>query len=226
MNMLLEVKHFSVPMALVDYIPVICFAIGAIILLSDLYNKMGKCAFALFSAGVIDVTMAGALKATYKLLYALGVCDFTKLDAMFFPVQSIGFLLAGLGVIAMLAGRKEEKKLNSFALPVILVAMTAAAPEVFTGTFVFVGLMVAGLGLLDAALCVLSKKVGKPALIALYVFSFICCLGMGYLSSKDFAEASMNWIAECVNVVGQGTFLAGAIVLHKNGLADLTLEKK
>ena len=226
MNMLLEVKHFSTPMALVDYIPVICFAIGAIILLRDLYNKMSKGAFALFSAGVIDVTMAGALKATYKLLYALGVCDFTKLDAMFFPVQSIGFLLAGLGVIAMLAGRKEEKKLNSFALPVILVAMTAAAPEVFTGTFVFVGLMVAGLGLLDAALCVLSKKVGKPALIALYVFSFICCLGMGYLSSKDFAEASMNWIAECVNVVGQGTFLAGAIVLHKSGLADLTLEKK
>ena len=226
MNMLLEVKHFSVPMALVDYIPVICFAIGAIILLSDLYNKMGKCAFALFSAGVIDVTMAGALKATYKLLYALGVCDFTKLDAMFFPVQSIGFLLAGIGVIAMLTHRQEEKKLNSFALPVILVAMTAAAPEVFTGTFVFVGLMVAGLGLLDAALCVLAKKVGKPGLIALYVFSFICCLGMGYLSSKDFAEASMNWIAECVNVVGQGTFLAGAIVLHKNGLADLTLEKK
>ena len=142
---LLEVKHFSVPMALVDYIPVICFAIGAIILLRDLYNKMSKGAFALFSAGVIDVTMAGALKATYKLLYALGVCDFTKLDAMFFPVQSIGFLLAGLGIIAMLTHRQEEKKLNS-----------VAAPAVFTGTFVFVGLMVAGLGLLDAALCVLA----------------------------------------------------------------------
>ena len=226
MNMLLEVKHFSVDMALVDYIPVICFAIGAIILLRDLYNKMSKGAFALFSAGVIDVTMAGALKATYKLLYALGVCDFTKLDAMFFPVQSIGFLLAGLGVIAMLTHRQEEKKLNSFALPVMLVAMTAVAPEVYTGTFVFVGLMVAGLGLLDVVLCILAKKVGKPGLIALYVFSFICCLCMGYLSSKDFAEASMNWIAECVNVVGQGTFLAGAIVLHKNGLADLTLEKK
>ena len=225
MNMLLEVKHFSVDMALVDYIPVICFAIGAIILLRDLYNKMSKGAFALFSAGVIDVTMAGALKATYKLLYALGVCDFTKLDAMFFPVQSIGFLLAGLGVVAMLTHRQEEKKLNSVALPVMLVAMTAVAPEVFTGTFVFVGLMVAGLGLLDVALCVLAKKLGKPGLIALYAFSFVCCLGMGYLSSKDFAEASMNWIAECVNVVGQGTFLAGAIALHKSGLAELSLKK-
>ncbi len=222
---LLEVKHFSVPMAIVDYIPVICFAIGAIILLCDLYNKMGKGAFALFSAGVIDVTIAGALKATYKLLYALGVCDFAKLDAMFFPVQSIGFLLAGLGVIAMLCGKKNTTKLSSFAAPIMVVVLAAAAPEVFTGTFVFVGLMVAGLGLLDAALCVLAKKAGKPALIALYVFSFVCCLGMGYLSSKDFAEASMNWIAECVNVVGQGTFLAGTIVLHKNGLADLSLGK-
>jgi hypothetical protein len=108
----------------------------------------------------------------------------------------------------------------------MVLAANVAAPEVFTGTFVFVGLMVAGLGLLDAALCVLSKKLGKGGLIALYVFSFVCCLGMGYLSSKDFAEASMNWIAEGVNVVGQGTFLAGAIILHKNGLADLTLEKK
>ena len=226
MNMLLEVKHFSVDMALVDYIPVICFAIGAIILLRDLYNKMSKGAFALFSAGVIDVTMAGALKATYKLLYALGVCDFTKLDAMFFPVQSIGFLLAGLGVVAMLTYRQEEKKLNSLALPVMLLTATAVAPAEFTGTFVFVGLMVAGLGLLDVALCILAKKLGKPGLIALFAFSFVCCLGMGYLSSKDFAEASMNWIAECVNVVGQGTFLAGAIALHKNGLADLTLAKK
>ena len=222
---LLEVKHFSVSMALVDYIPVIFFAIGAIILLRDLYNKMGKGAFALFSAGVIDVAMAGALKATYKLLYAMGVCDFTKLDAMFFPVQSIGFLLAGLGVILMLCNKKGTTKLTSIAAPVMLVAASAAAPEVFTGTFVFVGLMVAGLGLLDAALCVIAKKLDKPALIALYVFSFICCLGMGYLSSKDFAEASMNWIAEGVNVVGQGTFLAGAIALHKNGLADLSLEK-
>lgn len=212
MNFLLEAKQFSAPMAIVDFIPVICFAIGAVILLRDLYNKMSKGAFALFAAGVIDVTCAGALKATYKLLYALGICDFQPLNNMFFPVQSIGFLLAGIGILAMLVHRQEEKT-----------TLRSAAPAVFTGTFVFVGLMVAGLGLLDAVLCILSKKLGKPWLIALYAFSFVCCLGMGYLSSKDFAEASMNWIAEGVNVVGQGTFLAGAIILHKNGLEELSL---
>ena len=55
-------NEFSVPMALVDYLPVIFFAIASVILLRDLYNKMSKGAFALFSAGVIDVTLAGALR--------------------------------------------------------------------------------------------------------------------------------------------------------------------
>ena len=99
-------KDFSVSMAIVDYIPVILFATAAVLLMRDLYNKMSKGAFALFAAGVIDIVCAGALKATYKLLYASGVCDFEPLNEMFFPVQSIGFLLAGIGIIAMLCHKQ------------------------------------------------------------------------------------------------------------------------
>ena len=101
-------KEYSIAMALVDFIPVICFAVGSVYLMRDLYNKMSKGAFALFAAGTIDVICAGALKALYKLLYAAGVCDFTPLNAMFFPVQSIGFLLAGLGLVAMLCHRQKK----------------------------------------------------------------------------------------------------------------------
>ena len=101
-------NDFSVSMALVDYIPVIFFAIAAVILQRDLYNKMSKGAFALFAAGTINVTCAGALKATWKLLYALGVCNFEALNAMFFPVQSIGFLLAGIGILAMLTHKQTK----------------------------------------------------------------------------------------------------------------------
>jgi hypothetical protein len=35
----------------------------------------------------------------------------------------------------------------------------------------------------------------------------------------------MNWIAEGVNVVGQGALLAGVALLHKSGLAELELRK-
>ncbi|MBR2160248.1 MAG: hypothetical protein IJ938_02925 [Clostridia bacterium] len=205
-------NDFSISMALVDYIPVIFFAIASVLLLRDLYNKMSKGAFALFSAGVIDVAMAGALKATWKLLYAAGACNFEALDAMFFPVQSIGFLLAGIGLLAMLT-RKQSNSL------------LAVAPPVFSGTFVFVGLMVAGLGIMDVVLCILAAKLKKPALIAIFAVSFVCSLCMGYLSSQDFAVAAMNWIAEGVNVVGQGTLLLGAYLLHKNGLKELEIRK-
>ena len=204
-------NDFSISMALVDYIPVVLFAIASVILLRDLYNKMSKGAFALFSAGVINVTLAGGLKATWKLLYAMGVCDFQALDKMFFPVQSIGFLLAGVGILAMLVFRQTKAKL------------LAAVPPVFLGTFLFVGIMVAGLGIMDTVLCILSAKLKKPWLIAVFAVSFICSLGMGYLSSKDFAEAAMNWIAEGVNVVGQGTLLWGVCMMHRSGLVEMRL---
>ena len=204
-------NDFSVAMALADYIPVLFFAAAAVILLHDLHNKMSGAAFALFAAGMINVTIAGALKATWKLLYAAGICDFAALDAMFFPVQSIGFLLAGIGMLMMLLR------------PQVRQAALAVAPPVFSGTFVFVGLMVAGLGIMDAVLCILAAKLKKPWFIAIFAVSFVCSLGMGYLSSKDFADAAMNWIAEGVNLAGQGLLLLGAVLLHRAGLKKMTL---
>lgn len=204
-------KEFSVSMALVDFIPVLLFGAASVILMRDLYNKMSKGAFALFAAGTIDVTCAGALKALYKLLYAAGVCDFTPFSDMFFPVQSIGFLLAGIGMIAMLCHRQKE----SGAL--------AVAPVVFKGTPIFVSFMILGIGMINASLCVLAKKIKKPGLIVLFVLAFLCMLGMGYLSTRSFEKASMNWIAECVNVAGEGLLLLGVLLMHKNGLAALRL---
>lgn len=207
-------KDFSIAMALVDYIPVILFAVAAVILQRDLYNKMSKGAFALFSAGTINVFCAGALKATYKLLYAAGICDFEPLNAMFFPVQSIGFLLAGAGMMAMLCFKQAKGT-----------TMLSMAPVLWNGTFLFVGLMVAGLGCMSTGLSFLAAKLRKPAAILLFVLSFLCSLCMGYLSSQDFAQASMNWIAEGVNVAGQGCLLGGVWLLHRAGLAEYKLEK-
>ncbi len=199
---------FSIPMALTDFVPVACFTLGGILLIRALHKKMSAAAFALFAAGVINIASAGALKAVYKFLYAANICDFQPLSAMFFPVQSIGFLLAGLGLLLMLVKKSKA---------------AMAAPGVFTGTFVFVGLMVAGLGVMDTVLCILCNKLKKNWLMAIFILSFCCSLCMGYLSSQDFAEAIWNWIAEFVNIVGQGSFLFGVWQLDKAGLADLEL---
>ena len=208
-------KDFSIAMALVDYIPVILFLSASIILQRDLYNKMSKGAFALFSAGTINIFAAGALKATYKLLYAAGICDFAPLNDMFFPVQSIGFLLAGIGMLAMIFHKQGNG-----------VVALSVAPPLWKGTFLFVGLMVAGLGCMDAGLIILCNRLKKRSAIVLFVVSFICSMGMGYLSSQDFAQASMNWIAEGVNVVGQACLLGGVWMLHKAGLAEYKIPRK
>ena len=209
-------NDFSIAMALVDYVPVLLFAAAALLLQRDLYHKMSKGAFALFAAGTVDVFCAGFLKATWKLLYAAGVCDFRALDEMFFPVQSIGFLLAGLGIVAMVCVRQKGERVYT----------AAAAPAVFSGTFLFVGLMVAGLACMNAGLSYVAVKMKKPAAVVYFAITFVCCMGMGYLSSQDFAQASMNWIAEGVNTVGQGALLLGAVTLHRAGLARWELPVK
>ena len=210
---------FSIPMALVDFIPVSLFLAMGILLMRDLYNKMSKGAFALFAAGVISVFFAGTFKATWKLLYAANVCDFEPLSKMFFPLQALGFLLAGIGCLAMMVHRQGE---GVYAL----IAAPAATPPVYSGTMIFVSAMILGLGMMNAVLAIIAFRMKKWAAAVLFLLTLVLMLGMGYLSSRDFAEASMNWIAEGVNVAGWLCGLAGAWILHKGGLADFRLHKE
>ena len=205
---------YSIPMALVDLIPVFFFGAAAWLLQKDLYNKMSKGAYALFCAGTIDVFLAGFLKALYKLLYAANVCDFSTLNTLFFPLQAIGFMLAGLGLVCLIT--RPQGKGRMYAI---------AAPAVFSGTMIFVVLMVFGLFGIDFSLSAVAKKMKKPVAIAMFALSFLFSLMMGYLSSKDFSQSYMHWVAEGVNVFGQAFFFIGTVILHKNGLGSFQLSK-
>lgn len=201
-------------MAVVDFIPVILFLIGAIHYQRDLYNKMSKGAFSLFAAGTIFVFVAGVFKATYKLLYYCNVCDFQALNSAFFPMQTTGFGLAGSGILAMLVHPQGENKIYSF-IPLPIIALVA--PAVFNGTMIFVTFMVLGVLVMDGCLVYIAIKRKTPLAIVLLVIAFICTLGMGYLSTK--AELS-DWIKEFVNTIGQACFLASSLVLRKHGLKE------
>jgi hypothetical protein len=128
---------------------------------------------------------------------------------MFFPVQSIGFLLAGAGIVVMFLKRKA--------------VMLSVAPPVFSGTFLFVTLMVAGLGCMNFGLCKIAGRMKKTWAVVLFVTAFLCSLCMGYLSSQDFTESFMNWLAEIINTVGQGAFLTGVVLLDRAGLNEFKL---
>ena len=220
---------YTVPMALVDYIPVFLFAVAGVILMRDLYNKMSKGAYALFAAGILDIALAGFLKATHKLLYAANVCDFERLYAMFFPTQSLGFLLGGIGLIALLSHKQGAGKIYGFApvLPLILLeevllgaAPEAAAPPVYTGTMIFILMMVIGLGAMDTCLAIIAGRMKKKGAVVLIILSGIASLMMGYLGTKTFDNAMMNWTAELINTASMSMLFAAVMIMHKAGLAD------
>ncbi len=199
-------KDFTIIMAIVDYIPVIFFIVGAGILKRDLYNKMSKTAFSLFATGSTNVALAGLLKATYKLLYAANICDFKILSDMFFITQAIGFMFMGLGLVLTLIQKND--------------VIVATAPVLFSGTFLFIAIMVLGLGAMDICLSLLAKKLNKNKTIIFFIVSFVCSLMMGYLSSRDFSQSFMNWLAQGINIVAQGAFLIGVVSLHRAGLKE------
>lgn len=201
--------NFSIPMALVDYIPVAFFGIAAAMLQLDLYSKMRKDAFAMFAAGTINIFAAGFLKATWKLLYAAGICDFAALNTMFLPVQSIGFLLAGLGIVLMLCTKKK--------------VLAAVAPPVFSGSVIFIMMMVLGLGSICSVLSILAVKMKRKGAVALFALAFLASMGMGAMSGQDTTQAWVNWTEQGINCVSQGLLMWGVLMLHKNGLKNLEI---
>ena len=201
--------NFTIPMALMDFIPVLCFGYAAALLQRDLYDKMGKIHFALFAAGTINIFAAGFLKALWKLLYAANICDFAALNTMFLPVQSIGFLLAGMGIVGMMTSRKK--------------AMLAVAPPLFSGSVIFILMMVLGLGSICTCLSILAVKMKKKGAMVLFILAFLCSMGMGAMSGQDSTQAWVNWAEQTINCVGQGLLMLGVIALDKAGLKEFSL---
>ena len=201
--------NFTIPMALMDFVPVFFFGVSAVLLLRDLYNKMSKTAYALLAAGSVNVFLAGFCKALWKLLYAAGICDFVVLEKMFMPVNSLGLLFVGMSLVGMLIWKRKG-------------AMLSVAPVALTSSMPFIMLMVVGLGGMCTALSIVSAKMKKGAVMILFILSFVCAMAMGYMSSQDSTQAWVNWAEQSINCVSQGCLMAGVLWLHKACLKDWT----
>lgn len=195
----------TVPMALMDFVPVLLFGAAWLILYRDLKNKLDLCSGVLLPLGACLVFLAGLLKAVWKMQNAVGAAPVELFNKGFFPTQSVGFLLMAVGMLALMYGKRRSAR---------------------SLTMVWVMLTVLGNLGASAGLVWIASKVKKAA-VPLFIVAFVCSMMMGYLSSRDFAQASMHWIAQSVNTLGQALLLVGALLVHKAGLsAPDALSKK
>ncbi len=212
-------------MGVFDLVPVVAFLIASIIFQRCLYNKMSKGAFALYSGGTIVVFVAGFFKALHKILYYAAGIEIEVFFTSFFFVQTMGFTLEAIGLIALLFHKQGANKAYAFVglLPILL--LTASAVKV-NPTMIFVVFMVLGVLVNTVSYSVMACKLNKKIILLPLIISFVFTLGMGYLSTKD---GMSDWVKEFVNTVGQGALLLSAWLLKKNGLAkedvNLTLVK-
>lgn len=219
--LLVDSSNFSIPMAFLDLIPVILFFISGVILLNDLYNKLVKGNYALLATGVIMVFLAGLLKAIHKVLAGAGTCDFVALNKCFFPMQSFGFVFAGAALLGLFYKKKDTKVKAMSITPIIFTPILTELVE-YNSSIPFVVIQVLGATVFYGMIVYICIKMKSIPSIVLTIIAFVTMLGMGYLSSK-FSEASFakwNWIAECVNIISQGTLLGSVIILHIKGLND------
>lgn len=90
----------TVPMALMDFVPVLFFGAAWVILYRDLRNKLDLCSGILLPLGALTVLLAGLFKAVWKLQNAIGATPTELFNRAFFPAQSLGFVLLGVGMLA------------------------------------------------------------------------------------------------------------------------------
>lgn len=184
----------TIPMAIMDFIPVCLFFAAALILQRDLYNKMVKGAFALLAAGSIMVLLSGIYKALWKILYAMGVCDYTALDVAFFPIQAPGFMLVFLGLVAMLVRKKQDDR----------TLWAATLVPVYESNLVFILGQTIGCGGFQWCLFILARRMKQRLAAILFVLAFVFMMGMGYLSATFDDSSNMHWVAQTVNILGNG----------------------
>ena len=137
-----------------------------------------------------------------KMTIPMALMDFLPVELFnraFFPAQSVGFVLLAVGMLALMYGRGKGRARSL--------------------TMVWVMLTVLGNMGMSAGLVYLARKV-KRAAIPLFIVAFVLSMMMGYLSSRDFAQASMHWVAQSVNLLGEGLLFVGALLLHRAGLAS------
>lgn len=72
---------------------------------------------------------------------------------------------------------------------------------------------------MQGCLIAISLKMKKKLPVLCFIMAFIFMMGMGYLGAKFDDSSSMHWLAQCTNIISQGSLFVGVWLLHKAGLS-------
>lgn len=197
-------ETYPLTLALLDFVPVAFFFIGAIFLVRIAIQMCGLRCGRLALAGSLLVFMGGFLKAIWKLLFTIDVGDFKILSESQFPLLAPGFLILLIVVVVIARGERMEERKNAVLM---LAISTWKIPLLIIMTL-------ASMGVQGILTFLAFRRNAKLAAVG-FIVAFISLVSMGALASGEQSLA-MQWTAQSVNTVGQMGFMIGTIKLFQN----------
>lgn len=188
-------------MALMDFLPVIFFGIGALYFLRIGYRFLSQGYYTAMSGGAVLCFIGGFYKAASKLMEAsIGYC-IVALEASQYVFLAPGFLLLFISALALIKFKTAK-------------SLPAAAPAIEVWKIPFLALMtLANLGFLIAmAIFALKRQLRLPAI--LYILSILAMIIMSYLATQPFTT-TMHWLAQSINSIVQLLAMSGHIILYR-----------
>jgi hypothetical protein len=200
--------EYTLGLALTDYIPNIAFLIGSLFLVRTVLLARGKPCSRMCMAGSFLVFSGGLLKATWKLIFTIGVADIQWMSQIQFILLAPGFL--ALLVTAILLARAKP-----FKAPAITMAIAAWKIPL---------LAIMTLSSLGAQGILTYISFNRKARLAatLFIVAVLCMLGMSGMASGSEQTVATQWIEEIMNSVGQISFAVACWLLYRNYAAEMT----
>jgi hypothetical protein len=197
-------QTYTLGLSLFDFVPPLAFLIAAVYLvrLTALETTPGGSATMAVGTGL--VFLGGTLKATWKLLYTLGVGDFTLLSEQQFVLLAPGFLLMLIASVGIARARRSAPEASFAAMAVWKIPLMAVMTISSIGAY--------------GILSVLSFRRRNPIAGVLFVATIVLTIGMAGMASGEQSVAR-QWIEEGVNSISQIALAVASYLMYRTSLA-------
>ncbi|HMQ33701.1 MAG TPA: hypothetical protein PKD53_23415 [Chloroflexaceae bacterium] len=207
--------QYSVPLALEDYLTVIFSAIGMILLtrmIWQLDRALGRMAL----VGTVLTATGGLLKASGKLVMALGGPDLPALNMGLFPLIAPGLTLMAWSLYQVRrAMRGQAPQRQRWLVPLLLIALFTTgslALGLAGGPWRVVLILQSTLANLAVLTMLIAAAWGRRMWLtgALFLTTLVTVLVMSQLANMPIQSIGMVWFEQITQTIAQALFALAA----------------
>lgn len=207
--------QITVPLALEDFLTVIFSGIG-LVLLTRMVSQMDRALGRMALIGTILTVAGGTLKATGKLILAMGGPDLPVLNLGLFPLIAPGFSLLFWALYQIRRALRNEPTIRRpWLVPSIVIGLFAVgsiALSIVGGPWRVPLILLSSLANVSLLimLAVAAWKRGMRMASVFFVITLVVVLVMSQMAQMKFQAIEMIWFEQITQTIAQALFAIGA----------------